>query len=1014
MKKLTIETKYSWLISCLSLVVYLICLPKSITFWDSSEFVISSFTLQNTHAPGAPFYTLVNAIVTGFFNNINAAYITNLMAATFGALTVKYLFNVIYFIADKITNSPQNKELSILPAIIGSLSFAFCSSFWRVSTETEVYTLSYFLLIFIFWLSLKWHEAADRNKETQFLFLIFLFLGISVGVHLINIAIVFPLTLLYFHKKIGFTLRYVSMALVAGILVFVLLFTVFFKGIIFMVFKIDFFTVNSLHFPVNLGALLGFVAILLLLLYTAYSSQKNNYIKLHCLCISLVLFLIGSSTYITSIVRSQIKTPTATVVKTPLALQSYINAEQFGVNNIPLINGHAFNAPLNNEIPFLNGPVKYAYNESSKNYESIDDGNYCIENYNENFKLFFPRMHHQSAINIEGYKTWTTIKGEPTQAKIGNKFITINKPTLNENVSFFVSYQINWLYLRYFFKNFIGSQNNLRGAGNIIHGNWKSGFNSIDKHVIGDESITPVFYKTINSNDNYYFLPFLLGLWGLFFLRKNKVYFYTTIALFITFGVGIIIYTNPVPKSILIRERDYIVIGSFLFFSVWIGLSVIGVCNLFKKITTYKISVLAAVILCFFVVPFQFLVKGFDNHNRAKDVFALELGKAYLKDCPKQAVLITNGDNLTFPLWYLQEVEKFRTDVRVVSYDQLALDWYVAKLKTKTNKSAPLHLKVSDEFTKSKKNEIITYKKQTEKYLNIKNIATFFNSSLSKTIWKGKEYYTIPTNKFLMPVKPRYTVNRFKAVELDTIKWVFSKQAYAKKDIILLDIIGNNINDRPILFTETGNNNHKAGLSPYLVIKGMYHQLLPLKRVGLAENSKIVDTELSYKNMILTSPFTKLNAIDSKINDENSNISKQVLRRNFYFLAQALLEGKDTLKAVKTIDFSVKLIPNKTIPFNEFAFSLGKLYYRSNKKEKGNEVCTIAINNIEDKIKWVLSFNPPRPIINVRYLNRLMKNYEQMIYQIKEYDLECYTQKQTNLDRLKKQSKKWQHRNWPY
>lgn len=367
----------------------------------------------------------------------------------------------------------------------------------------------------------------------------------------------------------------------------------------------------------------------------------------------------------------------------------------------------------------------------------IDDGLKSIENYDKRFNLFFPRVYRQSKLNANGYKTWTTIKGESIKTKINNETVTLKKPRFHENLSFFFNYQINWLYLRYLFKNFIGNQNNLKGTGNITKGNWKSGFNFIDKDRLGDKELISDYYRKHNSNDSYFFLPFILGL---FMLRKHKLFFFTTVFLFITFGLGITLYVNPVPQSILIRERDYIFTASFMFFSIWIGLFVITIVKFINKKANYKTSILLASILCLIISPLQLLYKGFDNQNRQKDVFAYELGQAYLKDCPKQAILITNTDNLTFPLWYLQEVENFRTDVRVINYDQLLLSWYVEKLSIKTNASLPLKLTITDSFNKAKTNFNISLKKQTNQFLNIRNITKFLKSPESKLTLKQREF----------------------------------------------------------------------------------------------------------------------------------------------------------------------------------------------------------------------------------------------------------------------------------
>lgn len=1009
----TIKNTLSLFVFLTAFVIYLICLPTSITFWDAPEFIVSNYKLHNTHPAGAPFYTLLSNVLIGVFSFIPPVIISNGISAFFGALTILFLFYSILMIAEKLTKylKTNTKYLSYLCGVIGSLSFAFSYSFWLSATETEVYTLSFFLLIFIFWLALQWYVTHNKQRERKLLLLVFLFLGVSLGVHLINIAIVIVFPVFYVAKRYGFTFKRLIGALFLGLILFVLLFNILFQGFISIAGWVDVFVVNNWSYPVHFGAIAMLVMLFLGLFLGVIVCQKYGKERLYYSFLCLFLYFLGSTSYLMPIIRSQANTSISSSVNNVPELGAYIRAEQFGVHKIPLLKGYSFNAPLNEKVPFLKGKEKYSYNIHTKKYEIIPT---TLPNYDNQFSMYFPRVFNQSPVSVNGYKDWARIKGTPINVTVNGKQTTIFKPTFTENLSFFYNYQINWLYLRYLFKNFIGKQNDLKGVGIITNGNWISGVNYIDKYNVGDISKTPSFYLKQNTRDTYYFLPFLLGVLGLFFLRKNKLFFYTTLGLFLLFGLGISIFVNPVPQSILIRERDYIFTASFMFFSIWIGLGTIAVFMLLSFFKKAKVQLLITTIITLLIAPLQLLAKGFDNHNRSNEFFAYELAKTYLKDCPEQAILVTNSDNLTFPLVYLQEVENFRTDVRIINYDLLPIAHNIRKLQKKQQQSNPLKLNISENYINSDVETRVLLTSEINSFFNINNLATYLPKS--KREFKGKEFYNIPTTKFCLPlstVKKKMNFSFQKGIkQVDTLYWNIPKNELTKADVVLLDIIASNLDARPILFAETGKQS-LLNLTPYLVQKGINKELLSLKVIDNKKNAKITDTKISYKNLVTDTPFKQQNNKLSKVTDESFRASKSILRRQYYFLAQAFLEENDTIKALKTLDYCTKTFPDETIPFEQYAFALGKLYYRTNEKNRGEAVCTTAIKNLEAQLELYLSFDVPRPIINIKYANRLFDTYKQMIVQLAIYDKNLALNYNEKKKQLNNQIIAWRKKNWP-
>jgi len=665
----------SWMLFAFVFFIYVISAPNTIAFWDSSEFIASNHTLQASHPPGAPFYTILCKVVLSFFPATKAALISNLISAFFGALTVVLLFRITTNIAVRILSATKSTLIpttALFSGIIAALTLAFSDSFWTAATEAEVYTLSFALMTGMIHIMLLWEKTLDKRKEVILLLLFTFLLGISVGVHLILIAIVIPLSILIAHKKFGLTIKTFIISLFLGCISFFVIYGFIVQGIIKLTKTLDIWLVNSHKMSLNSGVLVFLVFVSIVFGFTLIFSRKRQKTILHHSILGIIFFFIGMSSFFMPMQRSEVNTLVAESINNSNKMLQYVRAEQFGVDAIPLLKGPVYNAPLDKDVGFVNGKPAYTYDATNKEYIQVHDGKFKEVNYAKEFTSFFPRMFDKG--DAEKYKAWTPIFGEPISYPVRGEMVTINKPTFTENLSFFVNYQVIWMNVRYLFWNFIGKQNDHQGLGYIKDGNWISGINALDKDRIGDKSIIPEYYKNHKGNDAYFFLPFILGILGIIALRKHKQYFWTTLLLFLTFGIGITIYVNPVPSSILIRERDYIFIGSFVIFALWIGLSVVFLTQALQKIKNPKVRIGIVAAIALLASPIQLLAKGWDNHQRAHDNFAYNFGKAYLDACPQQAILITDGDNMIFPLWYLQQVEGYRTDVRVINSAQLNIE----------------------------------------------------------------------------------------------------------------------------------------------------------------------------------------------------------------------------------------------------------------------------------------------------------------------------------------------------
>ncbi len=1010
----------SLIIFMIVFIVYAITAAKTITFWDSPEFITSNYNLQATHPPGAPFYTLLCSAILQFFPATKAALVSNLISSFFGALTVTFLFKVTYLITTKIQVSKSKFEIKYLPYFTGvtsALTLAFSNSFWTAATETEVYTLSFALMIIMFYVILKWEQVSAQREELKYLLLFTFLLGIASGVHLITISIIIPLSLLFTHKKYGLTLKNSIVSLIVGCILFFSVYLIPIQGVIKLSNSLDIWLVNTFGFAVNTGVIITVLLLVFIFSFILWYSHKTQRNKLHYISLALLFFLIGFSSYIMPLQRANASTLIVNKVNTSNKMLQYVKGKQFGISNIPLLKGYTYNAPLDNTTPFVDGAPTLRYNTDEKEYYVIDDGKYNNANYADDFSMYFPRLFNTK--DRQNYKLWTPIKGKPIGYTINGETKTINKPTYKENFSFFMTYQVQWLNLRYLFWNFIGKQNSNHGKGDIRHGNWVSGINSIDHSRVGNYVDMPERYKNDKSSNTYYFIPFILGLLGLLSLLKQKHYLLTTLFIFLAFGLGITIYINPVPSSILVRERDYIFIGSFVMFSLWVGLSIILIYKALRFIAFNKAKLITVFVLVFIGSPLQLIAKGWNDHQRHNDTFAYDLGKAYLDACPKQAVLITNGDNMTFPLWYLQDVEKYRTDVRVINFNLIGLDTNIENLKHKIRRSNPLKMTLEKHFYNNGIDKLIPLQKKIDTAAALPDLFTFFKDSTTRINWNGKLKYYMPTTTFAIAIdttkikKNSWATEQFNASYTDKIQWDYPKSFYNLNEIVVLNIITNNIYNRPICFAINGETNHYLGLQDYFIQKGFVEQLMPVQRKKTATNTKIVNTEMMYPYVMDTLQFNGLNDTTRFFNYESRTYAKSILRRNYYFLAQALLEADKTEQALVVLNKSFSTLPNKTVAYKQYAFALGKLYFRAGLPEKGSEICTLAMQNIWEELQWITSFNPPNPIINVKQAEQLKTMYLQMIQQFPgtlhtiEFNKQRYKAFESTYI-------KWQKENWPY
>ncbi len=838
-----------WAICLIACTVYLMTMEATGSFWDCGEFVSSAYKLQIPHPPGAPLFVLLGRLFTLPFDGKHAATGVNTMSALASGFTILFLFWSITHFARKLVqknNETLNTQqiFTVMAAgAIGALAYTFCDSFWYSAVEGEVYALSSFFTAIVFWAILKWeHEVTQEQHEgikgnftraDRWLILIFYLMGLSVGVHLLNLLTIPAIVMIYYFKRYKVTRRGTFIAFVVGCLITGLVQKAVIQWSIKWAGDFDIFFVNQLGMPFFIGFAFFFIFLgVLIYLGIRMANKRNwNYLKLGLW--SFAFMLIGYSTYFTTLIRSNAD-PAVDMfnVDNPVSLVGYLSREQYG--DWPILYGQDFTAEATDQKvtdTYVKGKTRYE--KSGKKYEPI----YASEDMH-----FFPRMWDASndQNHADYYAAFAGIGKDPKTGAY------LDKPTMGDNISFFVKYQNNWMYLRYFMWNFAGKQDDIQGIdiGNVRDGNWKSGIGLWDNIRLGDQSKMPDSLKNNKANNKLFCLPLILGILGILYQYKHNKRDLLTIGLLFFFtGFAVVIYLNQAGNQP--RERDYAYVGSFYAFAFWIGIGVFYVKDLFNKFIKSNMANYAAAGLCLLAVPVLMGSQEWNDHDRSKKVLARDLAIDYLESCAPNAILVSYGDNDTYPLWYAQEVEGIRRDVRVINSSLLGTDWYINQLRYKVNLSDPIDVVWRpDQILGSKRDGIYYYpdapgakvdqNQPMDLYTLMKDYAGSDDQNRMAPMPNTDDYVNIyPTKKVKIPVdvnlvKRNGTVNADDSV-LSEIDFDLPRNVIGKNESAVLNIIAANKWRRPIYFTSPTT---QVGLDAYLRTDGLTYRLVPVKGSG--------------------------------------------------------------------------------------------------------------------------------------------------------------------------------------
>ena len=960
-----------WLVFAIATAVYFLTIEPTVSWWDPGEHIATAYKLQIGHPPGAPTFQLIGRIFSllALGNTAKVAVFINSMLSLSSSFTILFLFWTITLLAKKIlvkeNEMTRTKMWTIFTAgFVGSLAFTFSDSFWFSAVEANVFGMSYVCTAIVFWAMLKWDEVADEKHNYRWLIFIGFMIGLSIGVHLLNLLTIPALTLIFYFRKFKTSRWGIVMSLLISFVLLAFVMYILIPWIPKLADLFELFFINSLGMPFNSGIIIYFVLLIGAIIWGLIFTRKTGRTVLNTVLLSLVFLMIGYSSFVGLVIRSNAGTPiNEDAPKDAISLVSFLNREQYGT--WPFLYGAYYTAPV---VDMEDGVPVYKRDDKAGKYVIIDERKGYIPVYDSRFTTIFPRMWSTTRKGApEFYKDWggpgipITVTGPD-----GNQQ-TVSRPTFGENLKFFMSYQVGWMYLRYFMWNFCGRQNDIQGFGNAKDGNWISGIPFLDQARLGHVmSGLPENLKNKAMN-KYFMLPFLLGLIGIWFQFTNDYRRGFVVGfLFLMTGLAIVTFLNQQPYEP--RERDYSYAGSFYAFSIWIGIGVLYLIDVVNKRLKLKepLAIAVVAVLATLLVPGIMAQQNWDDHDRSAKYAARDFASDYLASCKKDAILFTNGDNDTFPLWYDQEVEGNRLDVRIVNLELASGSWYIEQMYHKVYNSDPLPFSLAPEQYQPGTNEEIPYYDFGFKNnIELADLIGFIKSDDPRTFMttqSGQRVKVFPSKKIKLTVDKenclKYGIvpSYFKDQMVDSICWTIKKNYLTKNDLMSLDIIATNKWKRPICFTAPSSVKDYFDVDPYCLVEGWVYQLLPVKAnsedyiPGLGG----VDAEYSYDILMHKSVWGNVKNPHVYIDPETRNNAYRP-KTNILRVAQSLIQAGEKKKGVELMDLYFKEFPTSQFAFDMDDAIFTNLYYRAGEVKKANEMVETVAKVYSDNLEYYYS-----------------------------------------------------------
>ena len=972
MKKFqSLNNIFGWITFLIASAVYLLTIEPTASWWDCGEYIATAFKLQVGHPPGAPLFQMLGRFFALFaFGDVSrVAMMVNIMSALSSSFTILFLFWSISLLAKKIIApqgdlSPGQTYTIIAASLIGSLAYTFTDSFWFSAVEGEVYAMSSFFTAISFWAILKWESVADEKHAYRWLVLIAFLIGIAIGVHLLNLLVIPATCMVYYFKKYKTTKWGLVITFTISIFILAFVMYIIIPWVVKLSGNFELFFVNGLGLPFNTGTIIYFLLLIGGIIWGLNFTRKKGKIIANTIILSLSFILIGYSSFVMLVIRANADTPiNENAPKDAISLLSYLNREQYG--DFPIFHGQYYNAPI---VDYEDGNPVYQKDVKAGKYVIIDDRKGTIPVFDPRFTTIFPRMwSNQRKGSADFYKRWG---GEGVPVTVTNRDgeqETRNRPTFGENLKYFFTYQVGFMYFRYFMWNFAGRQNDVQGFGGIENGNWISGIPFLDKARLGHPQTNLPDHMQNRGTNKYFMLPLLLGLIGFFFqLKKDKEGTLVVGLLFLMTGLAITVYLNQQPFEP--RERDYAYAASFYAFSIWIGLGVIALVHWLKKKLKENLSIVLVFVITLVLVPGIMAMENWDDHDRSAKYACRDFAANYLNSCDPQAILFTNGDNDTFPLWYDQEVEDIRTDVRVVNLMLASGPWYIDQLYKKAYQSEPLPFTLEREQYRQGSNDIIPfYDRKIEDYVELQDLVDFIKSDNPQTflsLQNGEKIKYFPSKKVKLTVDSAACVKygivpeHLREKMVKTIYWTIKTNQLYKNDIMLLDIIASSKWQRPLYFAAPSSVSHIFNVDSCFLVQGWVYKFMPVKANpnDFIQGMGGVDAITSYHILMNKCAWGNLNDPHVYVDPESLNNSVRP-KTNFMRTAQSLVDQGKHKEAVELLDTYIKYFPDSKVPFDMFMIPYADVYYKAGAKDKANELIERVADIYSSNLDFYYSFD---------------------------------------------------------
>lgn len=1020
-----------WVVFAIAALTYILTIEPANSYWDCSEFIATSYKLEVGHPPGAPLFMLLARIATMLApSTYYVPHMVNGMNALISAFCILFMFWTITYLARKLflaegEELTKGNVIAILGSgAVGALAYTFTDTFWFSAVEGEVYALSSMFTSLVVWLMLKWEEEANEAHAMRWIVLIAYLMGLSIGVHILNLLTIPALVFIYYFKKYrNITLKGMALATLVAFAILGAINGVIIPYTVYFGMLTDIFFVNTLSLPVNTGVVTFSLLLVAALGFWVYSSHRRGKTTENLIAISVLMIMLGFSSYASVTIRAAVNPPmNSNNPDNPAALLSMLNRDQYG--NRPLIYGASYAAPVES---YTEKTVHF-YNKDKKCYEEKQVINDYV--YDSRFMHFFPRMWNYMKKEND-YKPWAAYRtrmevkvdeegnvvrnaeGRPVREEVidyghevkyydGETTSVIIEPTFMENLHYFFTYQLNYMYWRYFLWNFVGRQDDIQpsSGSTITNGNWLSGIKPLDELYLGPQTGLPREVENNPARNTYFFLPFLLGVLGLLYqLNRDLRNFSIVMWMFLMMGIALVVYFNSSPGEP--RERDYVYAGSFYAFSMWIGLGVLALKELvqgFKK--KEGIAYPIAATLIGLIIPGILCAENWDDHDRSHRMMARDVGYNYLNSIVEKEgispIIINYGDNDTFPLWFNQEVDGVRTDVRIMNSSYLDGEWYVDEMRCRANDAEGIPFSLP----RSKyayRNDWIPVYEQIDSVVNVKEVMAFVASNDPRSMvdvgMNDGPIDFIPAKRLALPVDKDAAIasgivkEEDRDLMVDTVYINLKKNSLSRSDLMLLDLFASFDWKRPIYFTQVYML-EKFGLTDYLQFDGYSYRFVPiLTPYKESWNIGRIDKEYTYD--LLMNKFRYGNLADKRTYVDyftQYNLSVSRTREAFARVAKEFILDNDFEKAEALLDRGLEVLPTSKIIYTENnTYPFLEAYYAMGCFEKGDNLALQYADNIIDYIEWYLSFTGYQADLVATEMSTKLDELSQVYYLIASY-----------------------------